>query len=147
MEESQDYKTNDKIVVNPLLKTLTQESPIGNLYTRFNVRKKRMIDALTGVKDKNAQLKKFDELENMVNQYEQILFNAHLFTDAEESHLTKLDLIYANQHFVYNDVVVSASLSKTQAIQMLCEHFTVVPLAFFLDKLISTDGYQFLELY
>lgn len=29
-----------------------------------------MIDALTGVKDKNAPLKKFDELENMVNQYE-----------------------------------------------------------------------------
>jgi hypothetical protein len=55
-----------------------------------------MIDALTGVKDKNAQLKKFDELENMVNQYEQILFNTHLFTDAEESHLAKLDLFYAN---------------------------------------------------
>ena len=30
---------------------------------------------------------------------------------------------------------------------MLCEHFTIVPIAFFLDKLISTDGYQFLELY
>jgi hypothetical protein len=96
MEESQDYKTNDKIVINPLLKTLTQESQMGILYTRFNARKKRMIDALTGVKDKNAQLKKFDELENMVNQYEQILFNAHLFTDAEESHLAKLDLFYAN---------------------------------------------------
>lgn len=96
MEESQDYKTNDKIVVNPLLKTLTQESEMGHLYTRFNARKKRMIDALTGVKDKNAQLKKFDELENMVNQYEQILFNTHLFTDAEESHLAKLDHFYAN---------------------------------------------------
>jgi hypothetical protein len=48
---------------------------------------------------------------------------------------------------VYNDAVVSASLSKTQAIQMLCEHFTVAPIAFFLDKLISTDGYQFLDLY
>jgi hypothetical protein len=55
-----------------------------------------MMDALTGVKDKNAPLKKFDELENMVNTYEQILFNSHLFTDAEESHLTKLDLYYAN---------------------------------------------------
>jgi hypothetical protein len=30
---------------------------------------------------------------------------------------------------------------------MLCEHFTIAPIAFFLDKLISTDGYQFLELY
>ena len=30
---------------------------------------------------------------------------------------------------------------------MLCEHFTVVPIALFLDKLISNDGYQFLELY
>ncbi len=100
-----------------------------------------MINALTGVKEKNPPLKKFDELENMVNQYEQILFNTHLFTDAEETHLAKLDLFYANQHFVYNDGIFSASLSKTQALQMLCEHFTVAPLAFFLDKLISNDGY------
>lgn len=43
---------------------------IGNLFNRFNARKKRMINALTGVKEKNPSLKKFDELENMVNQYE-----------------------------------------------------------------------------
>jgi hypothetical protein len=96
-----------------LLKTLTPDTPIGNLFNRFNARKKRMIDALNGVKDKNAPLKKFDELENMVNQYENILYNTHLFTDAEESHLSKLDLFYANQHFVYNDALISASLSKT----------------------------------
>jgi hypothetical protein len=30
---------------------------------------------------------------------------------------------------------------------MICEHFTVAPIAFLLDKLISVDGYQFLELY
>jgi hypothetical protein len=79
-----------------LLKNPNPTSPFGSLLNKFNARKKRMMDALTGVKDKNAPLKKFDELENMVNTYEQILFNSHLFTDAEESHLTKLDLYYAN---------------------------------------------------
>ncbi len=62
----------------------------------YNARRKRANEALTALKDKNAPLKKFDELEGMLNSYEQILFNNHLFTDAEESHLTKLDLYYAN---------------------------------------------------
>ena len=99
-----------------MLKAVDNQSAIKTIFTRFNARKKRMMDALTGVKDKNAPLKKFDELENMVNSYEQILFHAHLFTDAEESHLAKLDLYYANQHFVYNDAMISASLSKTFAV-------------------------------
>ena len=62
----------------------------------YNARRKIANEALTALKDKNAPLKKFDELEGMLNSYEQILFNNHLFTDAEESHLTKLDLYYAN---------------------------------------------------
>ncbi len=74
------------------------------------------MDALIGIKDKNAPLKKFDELENMVNSYEQTLFHTHLFTDAEESHLTKLDLYFANQHYVYNDALISTSLSTTFAV-------------------------------
>jgi hypothetical protein len=53
-----------------LLKNPNQTSPFANLLNKFNARKKRMMDALTGVKDKNAPLKKFDELENMVNTYE-----------------------------------------------------------------------------
>lgn len=51
---------------------------------------------LTALKEKSAPLKKFDELENMMNSYDQILLHNHLFIDAEESHLTKLDLFYAN---------------------------------------------------
>jgi hypothetical protein len=82
-----------------------------------------------------------------MNNYEQVLFHNHLFTDAEESHLAKLDLLYANQHFVYNDALISTSLSKTIGLQYLCEHFTVAPLAFILDRFLTTDGYQVLELY
>jgi hypothetical protein len=49
----------------------------------------------------------------MLNSYEQIIFNTHLFTDAEESHLTKLDLYYANQHYVYNDCLICPDLNRT----------------------------------
>ena len=61
--------------------------------------------------------------------------------------MTKLDLYYANQHFVYNDAIVSTSLAKTIAIQYMCEHLTVAPLAFLLDRLLTTDGGMLLELY
>ena len=85
----------------------------GGYLNRYNARRKRFVDNLNLLKDKSAPLKKFDEFENMLNSYEQILFHHHLFTDAEESHLTKLDLYYANQHHVYNDCLISTDLQKT----------------------------------
>lgn len=94
-------------------KTIDKASAIGTKMNLYNARRKRVSEAIAALKEKNAPLKKFDELEGMLNSYEQILFHNHLFTDAEESHLTKLDLFYANQHYVYNDVIVSTTLSKT----------------------------------
>jgi hypothetical protein len=95
-QEREDYKEEGKVIIEKLNKTIEKASMIGTKMNLYNARRKRASEALTSLKEKNAPLKKFDELEGMINNYEQILFNNHLFTDAEESHLTKLDLYYAN---------------------------------------------------
>ena len=95
-QEREDYKQDGKVIVEKLTKTIEKASLIGTKMNLYNARRKRASEALISLKEKNAPLKKFDELEGMINSYEQILFNNHLFTDAEESHLAKLDLYYAN---------------------------------------------------
>lgn len=124
-----------------------KQSKFGGHLDRYNARRNSYIDALTALKDKNQQLKRFDESEHLANSYDTTLQQQHLFMDAEESHLTKLDLRYANQHFVYNEGLISVDLPTTVSIQYACEHLTVVPLALLLDRLITTDGYMFLEMY
>lgn len=101
-QDKEDFKQETKIVVDKLHKTITKESKLGGVLARYNLRRKRYFDRMQALKDKNAQLKKFDELEHMLNSYEQVLFHNHLFTDAQEAHLTKLDMFYANQHHVYS---------------------------------------------
>lgn len=95
-QDQQDYVQDGKIVVEKLHKTITKESKIGGVFNRFNMKKKRYVEQITELKAKNPTLKNFDEMEAMINSYEQILFHQHLFTDNEESHLTKLDMYYAN---------------------------------------------------
>lgn len=140
-QDNQEYGEEKKIVVEKLHKTITKESKIGGIFNRFNMKKKRYVDQIAELKTKNVALKKFDEMEAMINSYEKILFHQHLFTDNEESHLTKLDMYYANQHYIYNEGLISTNLQSTIFIQYICEHLTVAPLALFLDRMITIDGF------
>lgn len=146
-QDNDDYKQVEKIKVEKLAKTITKKSKFGETLNRYNARRKRYVEAITALRDKNAPLKKFDELEWMLNSYENTLFHSHLFIDSEESHLTKLDLYYANQHHVYNEGLISIDLHKTVLLQYACEHLVIVPLAFLIDRLVTTDGFMFLEMY
>ena len=146
-EDELDYQREVKIPIEQIHKMVTEKSRIGQIFERYNQQKHRYVEKLNALKEKNNNLKKFDELEDMLNSYEQSLFHQHLFTDAHESHLTKLDLYYANQHYVYNEGLVSVDLQKTINIQYMCEHLVVTPFALILDRLLTVDGYQVLDLY
>jgi len=135
------------VKVTQIHKLEGKQSKFGGHLDRYNARRNSYIDKLTALKDKNQQLKRFDELEHLANSYDTTLQHSHLFMDAEESHLTKLDLRYANQHYVYNEGLISVDLPKTVSLQYACEHLTIVPLALLLDRLITTDGYMFFEMY
>jgi hypothetical protein len=116
MEAEQDYKESEKVKIPKLHKLIGKQSKFGGYLDRYNARRNRYVDRLTALKDKNQQLKRFDELEHLANSYDTTLQHSHLFMDAEESHLTKLDLRYANQHYVYNEGLISVDLTKTMSL-------------------------------
>jgi hypothetical protein len=59
-----------KIPIPKIHKVITEKSRIGGIFESYNKQKHRYVEGLNALKDKNNNLKKFDELEDMLNSYE-----------------------------------------------------------------------------
>jgi hypothetical protein len=69
-QDEEDFKQEAKLVIPKLHKTIMKASKIGAFFNKYNLRRENYMKTLKALKDKNAKLKQFDELEHYMNSYE-----------------------------------------------------------------------------
>eukprot|EP00347_Sterkiella_histriomuscorum_P004301 403360970 len=147
--DKKDYQQNLKIKVSNLTKSISKSDPLSHYLKKQNNKSKRYLQKLRDAKSQNPQLRMFDELDFMISSFTESMFHLHLFSDFDEIHLTKLDLLYANGHYLFEqDTRINISLSHALFLNYACEQFLMFPMLLIIDMLVNqTQTMSFYNLY
>ncbi|CDW90376.1 UNKNOWN [Stylonychia lemnae] len=145
--EREDYNKLTKLKVQKITKNIKKQSELSKFTKKYNKQAKKYLSIVYHAKEQNKHLKLVHELDVMLNTLNDTVFHVHLFPDYNEVHLTKLDLLYTNQHYLFNEQIFGIDLPKTYALNFAIENM-LIPLSFlFLDMMINTTGLTYYNLY